>query len=74
MPADIPPFYSDTGIPEPELSPKRLLEAVTALFDHWLVERHIKHGEADKLRRMWEALNQRAEMKSRLLISGWRQQ
>lgn len=63
MPADIPPFYSDTGIPEPELNPKGLLEAVTAFFDHWLVERHIKHGEADKLRRMWEALNQRAEMK-----------
>ncbi|PKQ50739.1 hypothetical protein CXH12_05570 [Citrobacter portucalensis] len=63
MPANIPPFYSDTGIPEPELSPKGLLEAVTAFFDHWLVERHIKHGEADKLRRMWEALNQRAEMK-----------
>ncbi|HED2829084.1 hypothetical protein DNK77_14535 [Enterobacter cloacae complex sp.] len=63
MPADIPSFYSDTGIPEPELSPKGLLEAVTAFFDHWLVERHIKHGEADKLRRMWEALNQRAEMK-----------
>jgi hypothetical protein len=63
MPVDIPPFYSDTGIPEPELSPKGLLEVVTAFFDHWLVERHIKHGEADKLRRMWEALNQRAEMK-----------
>ncbi len=63
MPADIPPFYSDTGIPEPELSPKGLLEVVTAFFDHWLVERHIKHGEADKLRRMWGALNQRAEMK-----------
>lgn len=63
MPTDIPPFYSDTGIPEPELNPKGLLEAVTAFFDHWLVERHIKHGEADKLRRMWEALNQRAEMK-----------
>jgi macrodomain Ter protein organizer (MatP/YcbG family) len=63
MPADIPPFYSDTGIPEPELSPKGLQEVVTAFFDHWLVERHIKHGEADKLRRMWGALNQRAEMK-----------
>ncbi len=63
MPADIPPFYSDTGIPEPELSPKGLLEVVTAFFDHWLVERHIKHGGADKLRRMWGALNQRAEMK-----------
>ncbi|HFK5747897.1 TPA: hypothetical protein ACG0DX_001777 [Enterobacter kobei] len=63
MPTDIPPFHSDTGIPEPELNPKGLLEAVTAFFDHWLVERHIKHGEADKLRRMWEALNQRAEMK-----------
>lgn len=63
MPADIPPFYSDTGIPEPELSPKGLLEVVTAFFDHWLVERHIKHGEADKLRRMWGALNQRVEMK-----------
>lgn len=63
MPADIPSFYSDTGIPEPELSPKGLLEVVTAFFDHWLVERHIKHGEADKLRRMWGALNQRAEMK-----------
>ncbi|QXB20646.1 hypothetical protein [Lelliottia amnigena] len=63
MPADIPPFYSDTGIPEPELSPKGLLEAATAFFDHWLVERHIKHGEADTLRRMWEALNKRAEMK-----------
>ncbi|QXZ19417.1 hypothetical protein [Lelliottia amnigena] len=63
MPADIPPFYSDTGILEPELSPKGLMEAVTAFFDHWLVERHIKYGEADKLRRMWGALNQRAEMK-----------
>ncbi|MDH0556996.1 hypothetical protein N7648_18985 [Enterobacter roggenkampii] len=63
MPADIPPFYSDTGIPEPELSPKGLLDVVTAFFDHWLVERQIKYGEADKLRRMWEALNQRAEMK-----------
>lgn len=63
MPADIPSFYSDTGIPEPELSPKGLLEVVTAFFDHWLVERPIKHGEADKLRCMWEALNQRAEMK-----------
>lgn len=63
MPANIPSFYSDTGIPEPELSSKGLLEAVTAFFDHWLVERHIKHGEADKLRRMWEALNQRVEMK-----------
>lgn len=63
MPVDIPPFYSDTGIPDPELSPKGLLEAVSAFFDQWLVERHIKHGEADKLRRMWGALNQRAEMK-----------
>jgi hypothetical protein len=32
MPADIPPFYSDTGIPEPELSPKGLLEAATAFL------------------------------------------
>lgn len=63
MPVDIPPFYSDTGIPDPELSPKGLLEAVSAFFDQWLVERHIKHGEADKLRRMWGALNQRAAMK-----------
>ncbi|MCX9063747.1 hypothetical protein NLN94_22835 [Citrobacter portucalensis] len=34
MPADIPPFYRDTGIPESESSPKGLLEAVMAFFDH----------------------------------------
>ncbi|UCB31810.1 hypothetical protein J9874_02361 [Duffyella gerundensis] len=63
IPADIPSFYSETGISDPELTLKGLLEAITAFFDHWLVERHIKYEELDKLRNMWEALNQRAELR-----------
>lgn len=63
IPADIPSFYSETGISDPELTSKGLLEAITAFFDHWLVERHIKYEESDKFRNMWEALNQRAEIK-----------
>lgn len=58
----IPGFYDSTGIPDPVMNKKPLMDAIISFFDHWFTERHIKHAEIESLKSYWAEVSNQKEL------------